>query len=101
MPERGPSPTTVPVPPSAAGPPASYPGVCFLSPAVELAAGHAVAVAVAAIATHTLHTGATVAAPPGTLYTADAAAVAAEATAEPDADLRRTPHQTRLSGTAK
>lgn len=75
MPERGRSPTTVPAPPSAADPPASCPGICFLSIAVELAAVHGVAVAV----TLTRHTGATVAARRGTLCTADAVAVGAEA----------------------
>lgn len=77
MPERGPSLTTVPAPLSAADPPASCPGACFLSVAVELAVVHGVAAAVAV--TLILHTGATVAARRGTLYIVDAVAVGAEA----------------------
>lgn len=84
MPERGPSPTTGPALPSAAVPPASSPGVCFLSVAVVRAAG----VAVALIP----RTGATAAAHRGTLYIADAVEAEAttrwRATAEPVANSR-------------
>lgn len=82
MPERGPSRTTVPVLLSAAVPPASSPGACFLSVAVV----HAVGVALI----H--HIGAIAAARRGTLYIADAVAAEAmtqwRATAEPVANLR-------------
>lgn len=86
VPERGPSPTTGPALPSAAVPPASSPGVCFLSVAVVRAVAAGVAVALIP------HTGATAAAHRGTLYIADA--VEAEvttrwrATAEPVANSR-------------
>lgn len=78
VPERGPSHTTGPVLPSAAVPPASSPGACFLS--VGVAAG----VAVALIP----RTGATAAAHRGTLYIADAveAMTRWRATAEPVAN---------------
>lgn len=79
VPERGRSPTIVPVPPSAADPPASCPGACFLSVAVELAVVHGARAEVAV--TLILHTGATVAAHHGTLYIADADTVAVGAEA--------------------